>query len=110
MATFSDKPWGSISESDYASPEAFCSACLIDMNEGGGPKTKDKCKLPIKEPGGAVNMNGMRAAAAALAGARGGVNAPAEMKRMAAKKLMRMMGEAKMEPPESMRRMAGMGG
>ena len=109
MAKFSDKPWGSISESDYASPEAFCAACLIDMNEGGGPKTKDKCKLPIKEPGGAVNKNGMRAAAAALAGARGGVKAPAEMKRTAAKKLMRMMAEAGMEAGDSMKRMAGMG-
>ena len=104
----SDKPWGSITEADYPTPEAFCSACLIDMNEAGGPKSKAKCKLPVKEPGGALNKNGMSAAAAALAGARGGVNAPAEMKKMAAKKLMRMMGSANMEPPESMRRMAGM--
>ena len=106
---FSDKPWGSVSESDYASPEAFCAACLIDMNEGG-VKTKEKCKLPVKEPGGMMNMNAMRAASAALAGARGGVQAPAEMKKKAAGKLARMMREAKMEPGDSLMRMAGMMG
>ena len=103
----STKPWGSISESDYATPEAFCAACLIDMNESG-PKSKAKCKLPVKEPGGALNANGMRAAAAALAGARGGVNAPPEMKKMAAKKLARMMAGAGMEAGDSLKRMAGM--
>lgn len=106
MATFSDKPWGSVSESDYASPEAFCAACLIDMNEGSGAKVKEKCKLPVKEPGGATNRNALRAASAALAGARGGVQASPEMKKMAAKRLMRMMGEAEMEAGDSLKMMA----
>ena len=106
MATYSDKPWGSVSESDYASPEAFCAACLLDMNEGSGAKAKEKCKLPVKEPGGATNRNAMRAASAALAGARGGVQAPPEMKKMAAKKLMRMMMDAKMEPGDGLAMMA----
>ena|SRR3990167_547344 len=104
----STKPWGPITEADYASPEAFCSACLIDMNEGSGEKSKAKCKLPVREPGGALNANGMRAAAAALAGARGGVNAPPEMKRAAARKLARMMSAAGMEAGDSLKRMAGM--
>src|SRR3990167_4984059 len=101
MATFSDKPWGSISEADYRDAEHFCASSLIDMNEGSGAKVKEKCKLPVKEPEGATNRNAMRAASAALAGARGGVQAPPEMKKMAAKKLMRMMMDAKMESGDS---------
>ncbi len=103
----SDKPWGQVSESDYKDPESFCAACLIDLNESGKPKTKDKCKLPIREPGGALNRNAVHAAAAALAGARGGVQAPSEEKRKAAKKLMRLYRELKEEPPESLKRLSG---
>jgi len=72
---FSDKPWGAISDSDYRDASHFCSACLIDLNEPGQEKTKANCKLPIKEPGGVYNRNAIHAAAAALAGARGGVQA-----------------------------------
>ena len=104
----SDKPWGSISEADYPTPESFCAACLIDLNEGDGPKTKEKCKLPIREPGGAVNRNGVHAAAAALAGARGGVSAPASEKAKAARALMRHYGAMDEDAPDSLRRMAGM--
>src|SRR3972149_547659 len=101
----STKSWGSISESDYATAEEYCSACLIDMNESGQPKTKDKCKLPVKEPrsmGGNPNRNGMLAAQGALVGARGGVEAPAEEKKAAARKLARMMRGHGMEPADSM--------
>jgi len=100
----SDKPWGSISESDYPTAEAYCKACLIDMNEG--EKTKDKCKLPVREPSGALNRNAVHAAAAALAGARGGVDAPPEEKRAAARKLIRLYGELNEEPPESIKKLA----
>ncbi len=31
----STRPWGPISESDYESAEAFCRACLVDLNEPG---------------------------------------------------------------------------
>jgi hypothetical protein len=103
---FSDKPWGSISESDYKDANAFCAACLIDLNEGRD-KTKDKCKLPIKEPGGAYNRNAIHAAAAALAGARGGVNAPTDEKRKAARKLLSLYREMNEDAPESLYRIAG---
>ena len=95
--SFSNKPWGSISESDYSSAEAYCSACLIDMNTGSGPKSKDKCKLPVKEPGGAYNRNGIHAAAVRF----GQTQAPANLKQRAAAKLRslyRRMGE---KPPPS---------
>lgn len=102
----SDKPWGSFSASDYTD-EQYCSAALIDMNPSGKPKTKDMCKLPVKEPDGTVNRNGVHAAAAALAGARGGVMAPADMKAKAARALIRLYGMLKETPPDSLKRMAG---
>jgi len=103
----SNKPWGRISESDYKDAAAFCKACLIDLNEPGEEKTKANCKLPVYEPGGALNRNAVHAAAAALAGARGGVQAPPEEKRKAARKLIRLYRELDEEPPESLRRIAG---
>lgn len=103
---FSDKPWGRVSESDYESAEQFCSACLIDLNEPGKPKVKGLCKLPVREPDGSYNRNAIHAAAAVLAGARGGVDAPVEEKRRAARRLIRLYREMDEEPPESLRRLA----
>lgn len=108
MPTFSDKPWGQFSESDYRDAGQFCDACLINLNDGPRDKwTKANCKLPVKEPGGAYNRNGIHAAAAALAGARGGVQAPPEAKRRAARALIRLYRQMDEEPPESLRRIAG---
>lgn len=103
----SNRPWGAISEADYRDAAQFCAACLIDLNEPGAEKTKGKCKLPIREPGGAINRNAVHAAAAVLAGARGGVDAPPDEKRKAARKLIRLYREMNEEPPESLRRLAG---
>ncbi|MDI3311078.1 MAG: hypothetical protein QJR05_06590 [Thermoanaerobacterium sp.] len=36
----SDKPWGSISESDYIDAATFYKYCLIDLNESGNCKFK----------------------------------------------------------------------
>src|SRR5262249_49238218 len=78
-----DKAWeGARPRSD--TPEANCASCLIDLNGKGEDKTQDNCKLPVKEPNGDINSNALGAAAAALAGGRGGVYAPAEAKRKAA--------------------------
>lgn len=104
----SNRSWSEISESDYETAEQFCKACLIDLNEGK-EKTKERCKLPIYEPNGALNRHAVFAAAAALAGARGGVNAPAEEKRKAARKLVNIYRRIlKEEPPESLLRVAGL--
>lgn len=103
----SNKPWSAVSESDYRDAAAFCSACLIDLNEPGEEKVKSKCKLPVREPGGALNRNAVHAAAAVLAGGRGGVDAPADEKRKAARKLIRLYRELEEDPPESLRRLAG---
>ena len=103
---FSSSPWdaGKVKASQEAG--AYCRCCLMDLNMG--EKTKDACKLPVRStPGGAYNLNAMSAAAAALAGARGGLNAPAEEKRKAARRLVRLYRQAKKEPPPALLRVAG---
>lgn len=100
----SNKPWSQFAESDYTL-EQWKRACLIDM--GGDRESKSNYKLPVREPDGALNRNGVHAAAAALAGARGGVNASPEQKRKAARELLRLYRELKEDPPESLRRLAG---
>lgn len=101
---FSNKPWSDFSESDY-SLEQWIRATLIRMTER--PKTKGDCKLPVKEPDGTYSRNGIHAAAGALAGARGGVQASAELKRKAAKKLLSLYREMGDPAPDSLYRVAG---
>ena len=103
----SNKPWSQFKESDYTL-EQWHRACLIHLHEGP-PTAKAQCKMPVREPDGTLNRNGVHAAAAALAGARGGVKAPREQKRKAARTLVRLYRrELKEDPPESILRIAGM--
>lgn len=103
----SDKPWGQFSESDY-SLEQWYDACLIKP-----PKAeytaKSQAKLPVREPDGTLNRNAVHAAAAALAGARGGIKATAQERRAAARALVRLYRELDEKPPESIRRLANYG-
>jgi hypothetical protein len=100
----SNRPWSLFSESDY-SLEQWYEACLIKP-----PKSeymaKVQAKLPVREPDGTLNRNGVHAAASALAGARGGVKASPEDKRKAARALIRLYRELDEEPPESIKRIA----
>lgn len=109
MPKVSDRPWSSIPKTAeaYGGAKAFCEACLIDLNPPGEEKKATLCKLPVREPDGAINRNALAAAAAALVGARGGVDAPLEAKRKAARKLVRLYRQAEMEPPASLKRLAG---
>lgn len=100
----SDKPWGSFTAADYT-PEQYCSASLIDLN-ASGPKVKGLCKLPVHEPSGALNRNGVHAAAAVLAGARGGVDAPPAQRRAAARRLVAHYRTLNENPPPSVARLA----
>lgn len=104
--SLSSAPWDG-SASRWPDAASFAESCLI--NENTGPKatwTKDKCHLPIREPGGAYNRAAMGAAAAALAGGRGGVQvSPAEKKR-AARKLASLYRRFKLPVPDSLARMA----
>ena len=62
-ATYDRSSWSG-SASQWKTAEAYCSSCLIDLNTGSGPKTKDRCHLPYKKPGSsAINVNALRAMA-----------------------------------------------
>ncbi len=109
MAKVSDREWSSVSESDYADAKEYCAACLIDLNPGGEEKTKERCKLPVREPkklGGALNRNAVHAAAVVLAGGRGGVDAPKAEQRKAARKLVRLYRELEEQAPDAIRELA----
>lgn len=106
----STKPWSDISEADYADAGDYCDASLVNTNAGPRARwSKGACHLPIREPramGGQVNRNALGAAAAALMGARGGVSLTPDLKRQAARDLVREYVRAGMTPPDSLARMA----
>jgi HK97 family phage prohead protease len=85
--------------------EEYVRSCLIDR--GGDAPPKERCSLPVLEPGGDVNANALGAAAAALAGARGGLRmvTPAQ-KSTAARKLIRYYRQADMTPPPALTALA----
>lgn len=100
----SERPWSNYSPADYTLQE-WHSACLIHQHDGA-PTTKTDCKLPVKTPTGTLNRNGVHAAAAALAGARGGVHASPEEKASAARALIRYYGQLSEDPPPSILNLA----
>ena len=97
----SDTPWSKFSASDYTI-EQWRRACLLKMPDGD-PDSKSTYKLPVREPSGALNRGGVHAAAAALAGARGGVDAPASAKSVARSKLRGLYKQLGEEPPDSLK-------
>jgi hypothetical protein len=99
--TVSDKPWSSFTQADY-SLEQWVRACLIHL-ETGVPTAKGQHKLPVREPEGAISRAGAHAAAAVLAGGRGGVDAPPDAKRRAARELVSIYrNDLKEDPPQSL--------
>ena len=101
----STRPWGDIAESDYTM-EQWHRACLMHLHEGE-PMAKGQCKLPVLEPNGTPNRNGMFAAQGALLGARGGVDAPPDKKKSAARKLIGMMRANDMQPSPRLLELGG---
>ncbi|MGH6654813.1 MAG: hypothetical protein ACRDVE_06365 [Actinocrinis sp.] len=104
--TVSDTPWSKFSAADYT-PAQWHRACLIhDHAAGQVPDDKEHDKLPIREPDGTLNRNAVHAAASALAGGRGGVQASAAQKATAARSLVaayKVLGET---PPDSITTLA----
>jgi hypothetical protein len=100
-----DKAWDG-SASRWSDTASYCASCLIDENEPGKDKIQANCKLPVKEPNGDINRNAVHAAAAALAGGRGGVKASPSARKAAARKLVRLYGQLKETPPPSIKNMA----
>lgn len=93
----SDKPWGQFSASDYTI-EQWRRACILTM-PGGDPESKSTYKLPIREPGGALNVNGVHAAASRF----GSTHAPAEAKASAKAKLRGAYKQIGEQPPDSLK-------
>lgn len=101
----SNTPWSQFSQADYT-PQQWRRACLIDT-EQGNEDSKDRYSLPVREPSGTVNRNGVHAAAARI----NQVSVSADKKRTAARALVRLYrSELDEEPPESLRSLAGQGG
>lgn len=102
----SDKPWSQFSQADYT-PQQWARACLIDTGQGD-PASKSRYKLPVREPDGTLNRNGVHAAAGGHGvGAVMGVSMDA--KRAAARKLIGFYrNDLNEEPPESLLSLAGM--
>ena len=69
------------------------------------PETKGDCKLPIREPDGTLNENAIVAATIRIHQ----TDAPTELKRKAARKLVSLYRNVlKREPPQSLLKLAGM--
>ena len=102
--SISTKPWGDFSAADYDDEQWF-KATIMHLN--GDSRTKGDNKLPVREPSGTLNKNGIHAAASALAGGRGGVDAPAEAKKAAAKTIVGLYSKLKEDPPDSIKSLAG---
>src|SRR3954447_1173745 len=94
------KPWSDFTKADYTL-EQWHAACLIHLHDGP-PTSKSECKLPIKTPNGAINRNGVHAAASVLAGGRGGVHAPSEKTSAAARALKGIYAQLGEKPPPSL--------
>lgn len=101
VAAISEEPWSNFSSADY-SIDQWKRACLITMPDGD-PASKGTYKLPILTPTGALSRAGVHAAASALAGGRGGVDAPPDQKAKAASKLRGAYATLKEKPPDSLK-------
>jgi len=97
----SERPWSAYTEADY-SIEQWHAACLVHLHDGP-PTSKAQCKLPVKTPNGALNRNGVHAAAASLAGARSPLKASSEQKAKAASALRRYYTQLGETPPDSLK-------
>ena len=92
-AFVSDKPWSDFTQSDYT-PDQWKQACCMHLGDACPPMSDHK--LPIKEPGGALNRNGVHAAAARF----NQVDGPPEAKAAAKSKLRGAYSQIGEEPPD----------
>lgn len=100
-----DQPWdGSAARFQDDQWARSCVLDLADCSESArGMHAKMRYKLPIREPGGAINANALGAASAALAGARSPLKACPAAKTAAAKRLLAAYRQAGMTAPDSLK-------
>ena len=103
--------------SNYDDTEAYCAACLIDVNSAAGNTTKKQshCMLPVKPAGSSAMAD---KAILAAAGGRGitAVKKPSDVDQAdwdkavtkAAKTIVAAYEQMEREPPDSVMEMAGM--
>lgn len=99
----STRPWSDFTAADYT-PEQWRAACLIDKGTGD-PDSKDRYALPVREPNGALNANGVHAAAGRIGQVTG---VSPEKKAAAARALVRLYGQLKGDPPDDLKKLAGL--
>lgn len=104
-------------EGSWSSPESnleagdYCSCCLIDLNPSGQAKVKGLCHLPLKSSPGAPYSKGAIRAAMGGHGIFRLSGVPADAKRKAARRLVSLAREAKIEvTSQALLRLAGMRG
>jgi hypothetical protein len=97
--TVVNRPWdGSAARFE---DDEYQRSCLVCRPGDDPPKTR--CSLPVLEPNGDLNVNGMHAAASRL----NQTSLGGEMKAQAARKLVRYYRQAGETPPPSLTAMAG---
>lgn len=105
-AEVSNRPWSDFDESDYT-PEQWRRATILDRgSEHGDETTKSRYGLPVREPSGVLNRNGVHAAAGGHGiGAVKGISD--DLRRSTARKLVGLYRQIGDEPPESLLSLAG---
>lgn len=63
VRAFTEQAWDG-SAGRWPDAASYCRSCLIDDNPAGQEKSKALCHLPIREPGGDININAVRNALA----------------------------------------------
>lgn len=95
----SDKPWSDFTQADYNEDQWFRATAL---HKNGDSRTKSDNGLPIREPDGTLNRNGVHNAASRF----NQVDAPADAKAAAAATLRGAYDTLGEEPPESIAKAA----
>ncbi len=104
MTQVSNTPWEQFPESGYT-PQQWRAACLIHIT--GDPDSKSTHKLPVREPSGVLNRNGVHAAAGRLSQVQ---DISAGQRRGAARQLINLYHELGEQPPDHLTAMSSRSG
>jgi hypothetical protein len=101
--TVSEVPWSIFTQSDFTL-EQWRAACLLDTGTGASD-SKGRYKLPVREPSGALNRNGVRAMAYKIHTLE---DISDEQRSAAARKLLGLYRDIKEDAPEYLSEIANM--